>query len=247
MIKFFRAIRQNMINQNKVSRYLIYAFGEIFLVVIGILIALSLNNWNENEKQNKTSAEYHQRIHEDLQRLIAQSENVLNTAEKTLKSITKTVELLESGVIKTNADQESLDFALIWFSRTNYRMPELPTYEEMKSNGDLNLIRDIELRNQMAAYNNFINQVESVVSKLSNAIESNFRIYNKYIRTYADPKSLEVTYKYDFKKMAADPEFINTFSRLSYYWRGYVYFMQRIIMDAEKLEEKFKEKLVENK
>ncbi len=50
MIKFFRRIRQNLLTENKFSKYLIYAFGEIFLVVIGILIALSINNWNENEK-----------------------------------------------------------------------------------------------------------------------------------------------------------------------------------------------------
>ena len=50
MIKFFRKIRQNMIKENKVSKYLLYAIGEIVLVVIGILIALSINNWNENRK-----------------------------------------------------------------------------------------------------------------------------------------------------------------------------------------------------
>jgi Family of unknown function (DUF6090) len=51
MIKFFRKIRQNMIKENRASKYLLYAFGEIVLVVIGILIALSINNWNENRKE----------------------------------------------------------------------------------------------------------------------------------------------------------------------------------------------------
>jgi hypothetical protein len=50
MIKFFRKIRQKMLNENKFSKYLMYAIGEIVLVVIGILIALSINNWNENLK-----------------------------------------------------------------------------------------------------------------------------------------------------------------------------------------------------
>ena len=52
MIKFFRKIRQNLLTENKFSKYLIYAIGEIILVVIGILIALGTNNWN-NEKQEK--------------------------------------------------------------------------------------------------------------------------------------------------------------------------------------------------
>lgn len=51
MIKFFRQIRQNLIMENKTSKYFKYAIGEIFLVVIGILIALQINNWNEGRKE----------------------------------------------------------------------------------------------------------------------------------------------------------------------------------------------------
>ena len=55
MIKFFRHIRKAMIKENRTSKYLLYAIGEIVLVVIGILIALSINNWNEGkiEKGNE--------------------------------------------------------------------------------------------------------------------------------------------------------------------------------------------------
>ena len=50
MIKFFRKIRQKLLSENKFSKYLLYAVGEILLVIIGILIALSINNWNEHRK-----------------------------------------------------------------------------------------------------------------------------------------------------------------------------------------------------
>ena len=50
MIKFFRKIRQNLLIENKTGKYLKYAIGEIILVVIGILIALQINNWNEQRK-----------------------------------------------------------------------------------------------------------------------------------------------------------------------------------------------------
>jgi hypothetical protein len=50
MIKFFRKIRQNLLMQNKTGKYFRYALGEIVLVMIGILLALQVNNWNENRK-----------------------------------------------------------------------------------------------------------------------------------------------------------------------------------------------------
>ena len=53
MIKFFRKIRHKILTENKVSKYLLYAIGEIVLVVIGILIALQINNSNEQRKLNK--------------------------------------------------------------------------------------------------------------------------------------------------------------------------------------------------
>jgi hypothetical protein len=52
MIRFFRKIRQKLLTENKFSKYVLYAIGEIVLVVIGILIALSINNWNEQHKIN---------------------------------------------------------------------------------------------------------------------------------------------------------------------------------------------------
>ena len=51
MINFFRNIRRKLANENKFQKYFRYAFGEVFLVVIGILIALQANNWNEKRKQ----------------------------------------------------------------------------------------------------------------------------------------------------------------------------------------------------
>jgi len=66
MIKFFRKIRQNLLSEGKTGKYLKYAFGEIILVVIGILIALQLNNLNENKKNNVFEKEILSQIQENL-------------------------------------------------------------------------------------------------------------------------------------------------------------------------------------
>ena len=50
MLRFFRRIRQQLLSDNKFSKYLLYAVGEILLVVIGIFIALQIDTWNEDHK-----------------------------------------------------------------------------------------------------------------------------------------------------------------------------------------------------
>jgi len=67
MIKFFRKIRQNLLSEGNTGKYLKYAVGEIVLVVIGILIALSINNWNEQRKDRINERELYSRIITDLQ------------------------------------------------------------------------------------------------------------------------------------------------------------------------------------
>src|SRR5210317_368566 len=70
MIKFFRNIRQNLIMENKTGKYLKYAIGEIVLVVIGILIALQINNWNEENKDIEQEKVYLKNLKEDLKGII---------------------------------------------------------------------------------------------------------------------------------------------------------------------------------
>ena len=66
MIKYFRKIRQNLLSEGKTGKYFKYAIGEIVLVVIGILIALYINNWNEERKQNIVEKEFINGIKVDL-------------------------------------------------------------------------------------------------------------------------------------------------------------------------------------
>ena len=65
MIKFFRKIRYDLM-ENKTEKYFKYAIGEIILVVFGILIALQINNWNENRKLNNTIKGVYSIIQSDL-------------------------------------------------------------------------------------------------------------------------------------------------------------------------------------
>ena len=74
MIKFFRKIRQNLLSEGKTGKYFKYAIGEIVLVVIGILIALQVNNWHEHQK------------------IITNEQEVLKSLEKEIVKNTKQLE-----------------------------------------------------------------------------------------------------------------------------------------------------------
>ncbi len=66
MFKFFRNIRRKLLSNKRIGQYLAYAFGEILLVVIGILIALSINNWNERKQQEQKLNNVFSQLLEDI-------------------------------------------------------------------------------------------------------------------------------------------------------------------------------------
>lgn len=101
MIKFFRKIRQKLLSENRFNKYLIYAFGEIILVVIGILIALQINNWNEENTKQKKLNSY----------LIA-LKNELNENTKQLERTAKrsSGDLLRSVAIIRNLNSDSAKY-----------------------------------------------------------------------------------------------------------------------------------------
>ena len=78
MIKFFRRIRQNLLSENKFTKYLFYAFGEIVLVVIGILIALGINNMNQNRVKDKIEQTYLNGLNVEFQMSKIKLEELLN-------------------------------------------------------------------------------------------------------------------------------------------------------------------------
>jgi Family of unknown function (DUF6090) len=100
MIKFFRKIRQNMIKENRTSKYLLYAIGEIVLVVIGILIALSINNWND-EKNAKLETQAQRRsnleeIYYDLKNDVIVLDAIINQLQGQKEASKYVLKVLES-------------------------------------------------------------------------------------------------------------------------------------------------------
>ena len=83
MIKFFRRIRQNLLLEGKTGKYFKYAVGEIVLVVIGILIALSLNNWKETRQETLQEIKILRQLNADLRDNQIEVETILSEVKNT--------------------------------------------------------------------------------------------------------------------------------------------------------------------
>ncbi|MEM5565536.1 DUF6090 family protein [Psychroserpens sp. AS72] len=167
MIKFFRKIRQKMLTENKFSKYLIYAIGEIILVVIGILIALQVNNLNEQSKKEQLRVNYVNSLLSDLESDIILLENQILTFNTELEKHTSLSKRLSSSdatfdTIRNIARYEFLPF----FNPSNNL--NIDTYNALISTGDLDLIQP-PLRKKIQKHN--AEQLE-----LLKTVELNFKL-----------------------------------------------------------------------
>ncbi|MEZ5059197.1 MAG: DUF6090 family protein [Saprospiraceae bacterium] len=144
MIKFFRRIRQKLLSENRFSKYLLYAIGEIILVVIGILIALQLNNWNSYNQQRETEVKYLKEIKENLIKDVADIDFNINFNKSKLRS-NEIIATYLNGEIEA---PDSLDFHfsnLLFATRT---LVNMSAYENLKTRG-LEIITNDSLRQRI--------------------------------------------------------------------------------------------------
>ena len=153
--------------KNKTGKYLKYAIGEILLVVIGILIALQVNNWNESLKEQKLVIQYQERLVEDIegdlnavQMRIDYFGKVKVYAEKSLEFLNKHKK--KQGVL--NDDSEVLNKAIIAFMMASNKWIYIPgkhTYDDLTSTGKIHLLGDLQDRRIVVDYYRALEQKRS--------------------------------------------------------------------------------------
>tara|TARA_R110002051_G_scaffold4683_4_gene25997 strand:- start:31782 stop:32483 length:702 start_codon:yes stop_codon:yes gene_type:complete len=135
MIKFFRKIRQNLLSEGKTSKYLKYAIGEIVLVVIGILLALQINNWNEERKQTILENEFITSVNNDLKQDKTFIKNVINFLEPRIAAFNV---LNNNLTYLYNEDRQSLDSIFqIYFITQRTFYPISGTYDSAVSGNQM--------------------------------------------------------------------------------------------------------------
>ncbi|MFC3881294.1 DUF6090 family protein [Algoriphagus namhaensis] len=145
MIKFFRKIRQKLLSENKFSKYLIYAIGEIILVVIGILIALQINNDNQEKLNRNYEVTMLREIQDALEEDIKNMEGGLENIAEVKKSVFK----LASIRSDPSYPQDSLAYHFSEVRRGGITIAvNYSPYESIKSTG-LDKISNSDLRNSI--------------------------------------------------------------------------------------------------
>ncbi|SMC87935.1 DUF6090 family protein [Cellulophaga tyrosinoxydans] len=155
MIKFFRHIRQRLLSENKFSKYILYAIGEIVLVIIGILIALQINNKNEQRKTENKIVSILKEVQHDLGLDIQKSDELI-AYYKTQDSI---INLIQTDKLTYDDYKNDNQYVLRYTIMNAFHM-------KIHANG----------------YTNFIENVDNVPKKLKAVIEplNEIYIYNKY-------------------------------------------------------------------
>jgi TfoX/Sxy family transcriptional regulator of competence genes len=189
MIKLFRNIRQNLLNQGKTTKYLKYAVGEIILVVIGILIALQVNNWNI-ERLNKTEEQrYLKAIKTDLANDALRLKQLVNNIDIQLANLEQTRKGLTSDSIAINQDVAFTTSLVTTFTF----VPEKATIDDLKSSGKLNLLENKKVKDTLLSYYNHvdarINALNTSIITYARDIIAPFLMAN-YTIEYGYPESL---------------------------------------------------------
>ena len=161
-MKLFREIRENFIKQGKVQRYLLYAFGEILLVMIGISLAFQVSNWDDNRIKKNAEIRFYENIKEQIiddKELIENQKNYNNYFMAQFK--------YANEIIEAN-DRSKLDtLGTIVRDLTNYSDfdKEGNIYETMVNSGEIKLLQNFEIVNgirELEEIYNYVNRMENI-------------------------------------------------------------------------------------
>ena len=159
MIKLFRNIRQNLLNEGKTSKYFKYAIGEIVLVVIGILIALNINNWNENLKDRSIEQGYLIALKEEFNYNRIELDNMMERNNFNGDRASELSNLMGPDD-PTITEKELADLAM---DMTNFEVqyrPNKAVLDEIISSGKLAVFTNNELKFALSSYNGKLTKIK---------------------------------------------------------------------------------------
>ncbi len=163
MLRFFRQIRQRLLTENRFSKYLLYAVGEILLVVIGILIALQINNWNEERKLRQEEQILLRQLRDDYAANLEQLDNKIESRKVLINS---SKDLLSFFDNPSYADKDSVISKL---GNLGWTPTFDPIDNDLVASGRINIIQNQKLKTLLTKWSTDVIQVQEVEAIYVNA------------------------------------------------------------------------------
>ena len=187
MINFFRKIRKQLADDNKPLKYMRYAIGEIVLVVIGILIAIQVNNLNEAKKSKILEINFLNRLRQDL---VADTLYLNDRLQRTIKQQAKQYEFVHEIYNTQKSEKEFRKVMSLQNWDSDNLIMQTSTYEELINSGQINIVENEELKIQMI---NLYREYE--------AAALHFEEINGLTSREFLPRALRAASKYYFKNL----------------------------------------------
>jgi len=204
MLHFFRKIRHDLIANSKFYKYFKYAIGEVVLVVVGILIALQINNWNEQRKIQAQEFEILKAIKSDLLNCHSEIAGVIKSNKNLHKHLSSIVKYIDEDL----AYNTELDTAFARISSWPSPFFSYSAYETLKNKG-VDLIQNKAIR-------------ENIISTYDFGLTYLYKDLDKYAWSYAESVSIPLVNKLirrnltnrlarpnDFEQLKENEEFLN--------------------------------------
>tara|TARA_R110002073_G_scaffold108336_3_gene243419 strand:+ start:87084 stop:87839 length:756 start_codon:yes stop_codon:yes gene_type:complete len=167
MIKFFRHIRKSLLMENKTSKYFKYAIGEIVLVVIGILIALQINNANDTRKEKKVLHQYLAKISNNLDKDIKNLKDIRERRLTVIKDCQTAVKNFHENKFNLGANMKAAQVFVDF-----YFVPIQSGYEALKNSSYLGEINGTEVDSFLDSYHLILNKILDEESSYLTYIEN---------------------------------------------------------------------------
>ena len=208
MIPFFRKIRERLLSDRRLGKYLLYAAGEILLVVIGILIALYLDEQRDVREDRRQEQVYLQRFHRelelnltDLDRVVSQSDSLVGRIDSLLS--------LKFGEIPPVSGRTFNRLGIGVVDYLIFQSTEA-SVEDLIGSGQLEIIRDEGIREAIATWHTGLMPIRSLELDHKKAFNDLLEYYKLHVEMFRIMRDQQIVDDAAQSKLLSDPVYFNT-------------------------------------
>ncbi len=209
MLPFFRKIRYRLAKDDQFFKYSRYAIGEIILVVIGILIALQVNDWNDQRKLRKEENDALKTMHKESELVV----EYIKERQERRESLVKHMEMAAQALRERSLENiEETDFGMGIFLSGIYQAvsPPRSTFDELKSSGKLQLIQSSQIQEAISNYYVDLDYINVQLVYFRNQFTDPVSAApNDYYFTYNPDFEMRIDWNFDFEKLANNRVFVS--------------------------------------